>query len=145
KSRAITNIIECNTIAALEGPNSVEVDLPQGGRATIHDNGSQAGPNLSNPGNYMINFDEENGNHAPHVIALFNHPLVNDYGVQRKVNLAVAADTSGWSGNEYVGAGAAPNLIGYTGPAAFTSFATRGAAGLPAYDTTMGSLPTPPR
>jgi hypothetical protein len=32
KSRALKNIIECNTIAGLEGVNSYGVDLPQGGR-----------------------------------------------------------------------------------------------------------------
>jgi len=145
KSRALRNIIECNTIASLEGVNSYGVDLPQGGDATLRDNVIEAGPHLSNSGNFMVNFAEENGNNAPHKLVLTNNWLINDYTVAGKVNLALPADTTGWANNRYVGAGSAPVLTNYTGPTAFTGFATRAAASLAAYDMTVASLPAPPR
>lgn len=144
KSRALRNIVECNTIASLEGVNSYGVDLPQGGDATLRDNVIEAGPRLSNSGNFMVNFAEENGNNAPHKLVLTNNWLINDHTVQGKVNVALPADTAGWANNHYVGAGGAPNLVNYTGPSAFTGFATRAAASMAAYDMTIASLPAPP-
>lgn len=145
KSRALKNIIECNSIASLEGVSSYGIDLPQGGDATLRDNVLQAGPRLSNSGNFMVNFAEENGNNAPHKLVLTNNKFINDHAAQGKVNLALGADTSGWSGNLYVGVGGAPLLVNYVGPTSFTGFATRAAAGLPNYDMTMATLPTAPR
>lgn len=105
----------------------------------------EAGPHPSNSGNFMVNFAEENGNNAPHKLVLINNTLVDDYTAPGKVNVAVTADTSGWSGNVYAGPGGAPTLVNASGAASFTNYATRASAGLPAYDMTTASLPTPPR
>jgi hypothetical protein len=145
KSRAKRNVLECNSIASLEGLNSYGVDLPQGGDAVLRSNVLEAGPRISNSGNFLVNFAEENGNNAPHKLVLVNNALINDYSAQARVNLALTADTSGWSGNTYVGPGGAPNLVNYTGPVAFVSQPTRAAAGLPPYDMTPASLPAAPR
>ena len=60
KSRAKQNIIECNTIAGLNGLNSFAIDLPQGGDATVRNNVIEQGPMINNSSNFMINFAEEN-------------------------------------------------------------------------------------
>jgi hypothetical protein len=146
KSRAKHAVLECDTIAGLQGNNSYEIDLPQGGDALVQHSVVQAGPNLSNTGNTMITFAEENGNNAPHRLVLVDDVLIDDFTSAGKVTVAVAADTSGWAGDRYVGPGAAPTITGApTGAAAFTGSATRAAAGLPAYDGTMASLPVAPR
>ncbi len=142
KSRAKQNIIECNTIASLNGENSYAIDLPQGGNATVRNNVVEQGPNINNGGNFFIQFGEENDNNAPHSLSVSNTKFINDYGNRRgQINVARPATAIvGWSGNTYVGNAEGMELDVDAG-ASFTVFPTRAAANLPAYDGTMNSLP----
>ena len=146
KSRALQNIIECNTISGLNGRNSYAVDLPQGGDAIVRKNVIQQGPMIGNSGNFMINFAEENGDNAPHSLVVQNTYFVNDFTNQGRINVAIAGTaTPGWAQNTYVGAGGSMTLVNSTGAPSFTNFANRAAASLPAYDGTVASLPPTPR
>ena len=63
KSRAAETLIEGNRIS--NGPNgtaSYNIDLPEGGAATIRNNVIEKGPNASNP--YLIHYGGEEGPHA---------------------------------------------------------------------------------
>jgi hypothetical protein len=145
KSRAIQNILECNTIAALDGLNSYAIDLPQGGNATVRSNVVEQGPHINNGGDFFINFAEENGNNAPHSLSVHDNQFVNDYSGQGQINVAIAGTpTPNWFANTYVGAGGSMALPNYTGSNSFDNTPTRALAGLPAYDGGIGCLPAAP-
>jgi hypothetical protein len=143
KSRAKRTVVECSTVAALEGLSSFGIDLPQGGNATLRGNVIQAGTRVSNSGNLMVNFAQENGDNAPHRLLLTDNVFINDFRNQGRINIARPADTSGWANNTYAGTGGSLLLVNYTGSAVFTNFDSRAAAGFPAYDMTIASLPGP--
>jgi hypothetical protein len=146
KSRARRSVIECNTIAALDGPSSYAVDLPQGGDATVRDNVIEQGPAISNGGDFMIDFAEENGNNAPHSLVVQRNQFIDDYPGRAQINIArTPAATDGWAQNVYVGPGGSLKLTNYAGPDSFTNHADRASAGLPPYDGGLGSLPVAPR
>lgn len=143
KSRAKANIIECSTIAGLNGANSYAIDFPQGGDNVVRGSVVEQGPNINNSGNFFINFAEENTNNAPHALTVTGTMFVNDYGSRRgQINVATTATIEGWSGNTYVGNATGMELDVDAG-ASFTTFATRAAAGLAAFDGTVATLPPP--
>ena len=144
KSRAMTGLLECNVIAGLNGANSYGIDFPQGGSYTVQKNFIEQGPKINNGGDFFIRFAEENQNNAPHKLLVLKNTFVNDYSAQGQINISTAADTSGWLGNIFAGTGGSLNLPGYSGPDSFTNYPTRQAAGLPAFDGTMASVPNVP-
>jgi hypothetical protein len=145
KSRALQNIVECSTVASLDGLNSYAIDFPQGGNATLRNVVVEQGPNINNGGNFFVNFGEENGNNAPHALTVTDTKFINDYTAQGQINLAVTpVTTNGWATNEYAGAGGSLMVTGGAGSSSFTNFPSRAAAGLGPYDGGLGSLPSPP-
>ena len=145
KSRAETNIIECNSIVGLEGVSSYAVDLPDGGDTTIQSNVIHAGTKVSNSGNFIVQFAAENGKNAPHRLQLLDNYVVNDFRNQGHIKINVAdIDVSGWADNTYVGVGDGLKYTGMSPSMSFTKFSSRAQAGLPNYDGTMASLPSPP-
>ncbi len=141
KSRAQSSIVECSTVAALNGLSSWALDFPQGGQVTVRHNVIEQGPNTANGNNYFLRFAEENTNNAPHKISLSNNYFVNDFSARGQINLSVAADTSGWLQNTFAGNGGSLATPGYTGVDSFTNFNSRAAAGLTNYTGSLMDLP----
>ena len=79
KSRAYTTLIEGNRIS--NGPNgtaSYNIDLPEGGNATIRNNTIEKGPNASNP--YLIHYGGEEGPHAGSSLTVSGNTLIAPAG-----------------------------------------------------------------
>ena len=75
KSRAYNTLIENNRIT--NGPNgtaSYDIDLPEGGAATIRNNVIEKGPNASNP--YLIHYGGEEGPHAGSSLTVSGNTLI---------------------------------------------------------------------
>jgi hypothetical protein len=77
KSRAANNIIKNDRIA--NGPNgtaSYEIDLPNGGNATIQNNVIKKGPNAQNP--FFISYGEEGNTYGTATVSVASNTILND-------------------------------------------------------------------
>jgi hypothetical protein len=78
KSRAETTIIQDNRIQDDTGGSaSYEVDIPNGGNATITGNVIEKGPNAQNP--FMIAYGEEGVTNAGTDVSISNNTFVDDF------------------------------------------------------------------
>lgn len=147
KSRAHHSIVECSTVASLNGENSYAMDFPNGGTVEVRNSVVEQGPNINNGSNLFVSFALESGSAAPHRLLLQNNVLVNDYtgvGRARVGGSGSSVDATGWAGNQYVGTGmfTVEGVTGATG--GFTNVSSRTAAGLQAFDGTLATLPSAP-
>lgn len=112
KSRALRNIIECNVIASLQGKNSHELDLPNGGHAEVRRNVIQQGPKSAN--NRMITFATETPNNPknlnPDQTFIFEQNIViNDKSRGPFFSIVKHPNTKlNIRNNKFVGAGPLP-------------------------------------
>ena len=77
KSRAASTTVKNNTITDTAGTGSYEIDLPNGGAATITNNTIEKGPNAENP--IAISYGEEGNLYAAGTLTVSNNLIVNDY------------------------------------------------------------------
>ena len=117
KSRAASTTITGNTITDTNGTASYEVDLPNGGVATISNNTIEKGVNASNP--IAISYGEEGSIPANSSLTVSNNLLVNDYtahyttAVQNDGNATASVTGNTFYGWATLAAGPA-NLSGNT-------------------------------
>lgn len=77
KSRAATTTITGNTVTdGPDGTASYEIDLPNGGNATIEDNTIEKGPNAQNP--IAISYGEEGGLYSSSSLLVEGNTIDND-------------------------------------------------------------------
>ena len=79
KSRALTTVIEDNRI--VNGPSgnaSYNIDLPNGGNATVRGNMIEKGPRAENP--HTIHFGGEGARHSSSSLLVTDNTIVNDRG-----------------------------------------------------------------
>ena len=132
KSRAATTIITNDTIG--DGPtghSSYEIDLPNGGNATVSGNTIEQGPNAAN--STLISYGEEGGLYAGGGLTVQNNTLLNDD--QANVPVIVINDTSApvtLAGN---------SLYGWQTPLAIGPSTTSGNTVLTTEPTFDSSLP----
>ena len=78
KSRAANNLITGNVITdGTSGTASYEINLPNGGNATIQNNTIEKGPNASNP--IAISYGEEGEIYSSNSLIVSKNVLTNDY------------------------------------------------------------------
>ncbi|MBT5663953.1 MAG: hypothetical protein HOJ06_01330 [Rhodospirillaceae bacterium] len=108
KSRAKRTIITCNVIASLDSNSSFEIDLPQGGHATVRDNIIEQGPKSVNYN--IISFAVESKNpkrRNPEQNLIFkNNIVINDHRKGRYFLIQHHRNTKiNVSGNRFIGPG----------------------------------------
>lgn len=103
KSRAANTTITGNTITdANGGTASYEIDLPNGGNATITGNVIAKGANASNP--IAIAFGEEGSVYAGSSLTVQGNTMVNDYTVHHAIAVWNATNASAtFTGNSLYG------------------------------------------
>jgi hypothetical protein len=126
KSRAANNIITNNRILSNSSSDSYEIDLPNGGNATISNNVIQKGPNSQNP--TMISYGEEGSLYGNASFSISNNVFVNQ-----------PAGSSRLAVNNYTG-----NVAQISNNQFYGLSSARVAAGANAQsgDTFLASLPT---
>ncbi len=102
KSRAASNTITGNTITDLQGSASYEIDLPNGGGATISGNVIEKGTKAQNP--IAISYGEEGNLYAVGSLSVTNNVIVNDYAGHSTTAVKNATGTAATvSGNTFYG------------------------------------------
>jgi Ca2+-binding RTX toxin-like protein len=76
KSRALETVITNNRIYDNSGTASYNIDLPNGGKATVTGNVIEQGANTDNP--YIVSFGVEGNLHAGSALTMSNNTIVND-------------------------------------------------------------------
>lgn len=140
KTRALQSVIECNTLAGLDGYNSFALDMPQGGDETIRYNVMENGPNVNNTSR-IVSYKEESPTNPVLSLSFHDNYVINDANASSFFNINASPTMSGWANNIFVGSGS-PFSGANSGPAgSFVQDLTRAAAGLSAYDGTLATLP----
>ncbi len=78
KSRAATNLIENNRITNGGGTASYNIDLPNGGQATVRNNLIHKGPVASNP--HIVHFGGEGTPYASSKLVVSGNTVINERG-----------------------------------------------------------------
>ncbi len=140
KSRAATTVIENNRIS--EGPNgtgSYDIDLPNGGAATIQNNYIEKGPNSGNP--TLISFGEEGAN-ANSSLTVSGNTIVNDLGSSALVvnnrssaTVSITNNTTYGLTQSQIASGASTQSGNTYAPQSSEPAANTSAPYLPPYDT----------
>lgn len=101
KSRAKTNYIQYNRLTGEDGPDSYEIDLPNGGLAVVVGNVIEKGKHAGNP--TLLTWGEEGASNPDKRVFLVNNTFVNDFGSGTFVSAPGA--TLSANNNLFVGAG----------------------------------------
>lgn len=129
KSRAENTTITGNRIVdGASGTGSYDIDLPNGGNATISNNLIEKGPNAGNP--VMIAYGEEGALHSGTTVAISGNTMLNDRGSAVAVWNA-AGTTAMFTGNSTYGLSASQIAIGPVAVSGTTQLSSE-----PAIDTT---------
>jgi hypothetical protein len=105
KSRAKANYILYNRITGEAGPDSYEINLPNGGLAVLVGNVVQKGKNAGN--SQLLSWGEEGNVHPDRRIFLVNNTFVNDFGSGMFISASGATLTA--KNNLFVGKGTLSN------------------------------------
>ena len=143
KSGAQYTIIEDSLIAGLDGQNSRAIDLYGGGVLEVRRSVIQQGPNADNHDAVAVGMERKRHNPEPHSVLIADSWIVFDQPGRccswlfnaRKLGPIRAI------GNKIVGMTAVSGSFADVETDANTLFESRAAAGLPAYDGTLSSLP----
>src|SRR4051794_24475851 len=135
KSRAENNTITDSRILDNDSTSSYEIDLPNGGNATISGNTIQQGVHSENPN--IIAYGEEGSLHAGTSLSVTGNTIVNDIG--RGTALWNAGSGSAtFANNSVYGFGGSALVSGAADQSGTTVLASR-----PALDTSAVKLPAP--
>jgi hypothetical protein len=111
KSRAANNIIANNRILSNSSTDSYEIDLPNGGNASIYNNIIQKGPNSQNP--TMISYGEEGVLYPNASLSISNNVFVNQpAGSSRLAVNNYTSNVAEISGNQFYGLSSAQVAAG---------------------------------
>ncbi|MFL5813921.1 MAG: hypothetical protein ACJ763_10125 [Bdellovibrionia bacterium] len=144
KSRARQTIVDSSTIATLDGQDSRNLDISEGGVVKITNSVLEKGPSSEN--GEMIGFaPEAYDTTISHSFTMTNNLVIEDRGSGPVVDFFHSPSQISITGNTFVG----PDAIANAGsPSGNTSYATRTAAGYAAYPwlpavPTVTASPTP--
>ncbi|HEX7479473.1 MAG TPA: right-handed parallel beta-helix repeat-containing protein [Polyangiales bacterium] len=101
KSRAKANYIQYNRLTGEDGPDSYEIDLPNGGLAVVVGNIIEKGKNAGNP--TLLTWGEEGASNPDKRVFVVNNTFVNDLGTGTFIRAPGA--TLSANNNLFVGAG----------------------------------------
>src|SRR4051794_19231042 len=135
KSRAENNTITNNRILDNNSTSSYEIDLPNGGNATISGNTIQQGVNSQNPN--IIAYGEEGNLHAGTSLSVTGNTIVNDMGRGAALWNA-GSGTATLANNSVYGFGLTALVAGAGNESGTTVLANR-----PTLDTSAVNLPAP--
>ena len=102
KSRALRTLIQCSTFASLDGDDSRNIDLPNGGDVEIRDSLIEQGPNSAN--HEMVGFALEAQDNPIQRFVMSGTMLINDEGVGAFIHMAGAPEVDIRT-NTFVGVG----------------------------------------
>jgi len=145
KSRAAVSIIAGNRIFSNASGDSYEIDLPNGGAASIHDNIIQKGASSQNPS--MISYGEEGSVYASSSLSVSNNLLVNQLTAHTPTGVNnYTTHIAQISGNQFYGLTAAQVASGantQSGDTFLTSLPAIDSATNPGVQSTPAPSPSP--
>jgi hypothetical protein len=150
KSRAQKMVFRCSVSASLDGDDSREMDISEGGELIIENSIIQQGSASVNSG--MIGFATESENpdkrHTTQILSITSTDLINDKQTGTFIALNAYDTDIKIKDVRYIGAG---STLVYTNSGAYTisetnteNIPTRAEAGLPAQSNDHTELPLPP-